>query len=102
MSVKALSRKHLVFTPQIVTRKNYPLGQTRQVLFDPLANNMDFEMKLQQANKKRPGKVPGLWCVFSYLVKPTKLILGAAKLRGLAGWKRQRTLRIHIRPWTIH
>ncbi len=22
--------------------------------------------------KKRPGKVPGPWCVFSFLVKPTK------------------------------
>jgi hypothetical protein len=66
MSVKALSRERLVFTPQIVTRKNYPLGQTRQVLFDPLANNMDFEIKLQQPKKKRPGKVPGLWCVFSF------------------------------------
>ena len=102
MSVKALCCEDLAFTPQIVTRKNYPLEQARQVLFDPLAKGMDFEIKLQQPNKKRPGKVPGLWCVFSYLVKPTKLILGAAKLRGLAGWKRQRTLRIHIRPWTIH
>jgi len=102
MSVKALSREYLVFTPQIVTWKNYPLGQARQVLFDSLANNMHFEIQFQQPKKKRPGKVPGLWCVFSYLVKPTKLILGAAKLRCLVGRKRKRTRCIHIRPRTIH
>ena len=37
-----------------------------------------------------------------FLVKPTKLILGAAKLRSLAGRKRQRARCIHIRPRTIH
>jgi hypothetical protein len=30
--------------------------------------------------KKRPGTLPGPWCVFFFLVVPTKLILGPTKL----------------------
>ena len=52
--------------------------------------------------KKEAGQsARPLVCVL-FLVKPTKLILGAAKLRCLVSRNRQRTRCIHIRPRTIH
>jgi len=30
--------------------------------------------------KKRPGKVPGLWCVFSFLVKSNRSVSTSIKL----------------------
>ena len=67
----------------------------------PLAKRNRTE-KLAVTKEKEAGHLARpLVCVL-FLVKPTKLILGAAKLRCLAGGKRQRTRRIHIRPWTIH
>ncbi|SVE13200.1 uncharacterized protein METZ01_LOCUS466054, partial [marine metagenome] len=54
----------------------FPLGQLSSSEPIVFQNGLSaISVSVGGAQKKRPGKMPGLWCVFSYLVKPTKLIL---------------------------
>ena len=47
--------------------------------------------------------LPGPWCVFSFLVKPTKLVAhGTAVLLCLIRVNRRRAGQARVLPWTVH